>query len=114
MRRRILITASAMILAAQIGSPVSAAEPSTEQLSVIARYLEANDVRGLRSYLDIYPELAEGDTALAALLRRFLVESAGNGYFRFRPDLSDAVRSPSQGGGGGAPQRGPSGPDSSY
>ena len=41
MRRRILVTASAMLLAAQLGSPVAAAEPSSEQLSLIAAYLEA-------------------------------------------------------------------------
>lgn len=91
MRRKILVTASAMLLAAQLGSPVSAAQPTTEQLNLIAAYLEANDVRGLRAYLQVYPELAEGDTPLAVLLRRFLVESAaGNDYHRFRPDLSDS------------------------
>ena len=101
-----------MMLAAQLGSPVAAAQPSTEQLSAIARYLEANDVQGLRAYLDVYPELAEGNTALAALLRRFLVESAaGNNYYRFRPNLSDAI----SGGapdGGPTPQRGAPGPGS--
>lgn len=96
MRRKILVTASAMMLAAQLGSPASGAEPSTEQLGAIARYLEENDVQGLRSYVRAYPELAEGDTPLAALLRRFMVESlVGNGFHGFRPDLSD--------GGGAAP-----------
>ena len=80
-----------MVLAAQLGSPVAAEQPSTEQLNAIAGYLEA------------YPELAEGDTPLAALLRRFLVETlAGNDYFRFRPDLSDALNS-EPGGEAGVP-----------
>jgi hypothetical protein len=106
MRRKILITASAMMLAAQLGCPALAAEPTAEQLGRIAAYLEANDVRGLRSYLDVYPELAQGNTPLAALLRRFLVETAaGNDYFRFRPDLSDAL-----GGSTRGPQAGPTGP----
>ena len=73
------------MLATQLGSPVSAAEPTTDQLSTISRYLEANDVQGLRGYLAAHPGLAEGDTPLAELLRRFLVESVrGNDYFRYR------------------------------
>jgi hypothetical protein len=109
MRRKILVMASAMMLAAQIGSPASAEQPSTEQLSTIADYLEANDVDGLRAYLDVNPELTEGSTPLAGLLRRFLVEStAGNDYFRFRPDLSDAITSQS-GGGAATPSPGVSG-----
>ena len=104
MRRKILVLASAMVLAAQLGSPVAAEQPSTEQLNAIAGYLEANDVQSLRSYLEAYPELAEGDTPLAALLRRFLVESlAGNDFFRFRPDLSDSLNS-EPGGEAGAPR----------
>jgi hypothetical protein len=92
MRHKILVTASAMMLAAQLGSPVWTAEPTTEQLGIIAAYLESNDVGGLRDYLAEYPELAEGETPLATLLRRFLVESAvGNDFYRFRPDLSDST-----------------------
>ena len=107
MRRKILVTASAMVLAAQLGTPASAAEPTTEQLGAIASYLEANDVEGLRAYVDAYPELAEGDTPLAALLRRFMVESiGGNGFYRFRPDLSDSVGAQQSDG----PSGGPSGP----
>lgn len=114
MRRKILVTVSAMILATQLGAPVSAAEPSSEQLSTIAAYLEANDVEGLRSYLDAYPGLAEGNTPLAALLRRFLVESlAGNNYYRFRPDLSDAV-DPGGSASPDGPGAGPGGPEPGY
>jgi hypothetical protein len=105
MRRKILVTASAMILAAQFGSPASAAEPTTEQLSAIAGYLEANDVDGLRSYVDSYPELTEGNTPLAALLRRFMVESiGGNDFYGFRRDFSGSI----DGGPSGSPS-GPSG-----
>jgi hypothetical protein len=93
MRRKALVTVSAMMLAASLGSPLPAAPPSAEQLNVIAGYLEANDVQGLRDYLEVYPELAEGSTTLAALLRRFLVESAASRYFRFEPNLSDTVQS---------------------
>jgi hypothetical protein len=90
MRRKVLVTVTAMMLAAQLGSPLSA-EPTTEQLGAIAGYLEENDVQGLRDYLALHPELAEGDTPLAALLRRFLVESAGGRFFQFEPNLSDTV-----------------------
>jgi hypothetical protein len=91
MRRKALVTVSAMMLAAQLGSPLTAAEPSAEQLATIAGLLEANDVSGLRGYLSEHPELAQGDSTLALLLRRFLVESAAASYFRFEPDLSDSL-----------------------
>ena len=102
MRRKILVTVQALVLAAHLGSPLAAAEPSAEQLAALAGYLEANDVRGLRDYLSLYPDLAEGDTTLAVLLRRFLVESAvASRFFRFQPNLSDslsgAVGAPSSG-----------------
>jgi hypothetical protein len=91
MRRKVLVvTVTAMLLAAQIGSP-QPAQPTAEQLAVIAGYLESNDVQGLRDYLELHPHLAQGDTPLAALLRRFLVESAGGRYYRFEPDLSDTT-----------------------
>jgi hypothetical protein len=93
MRRKAAVTVTAMMLAASLGSPLSAAQPTVEQLGVIADLLEANDVQGLRDYLDLYPELAQGETTLALLLRRFLVESAAARYFTFRPNLSDAVNS---------------------
>lgn len=111
MRRRILVTASAMMLATQLGSPVAGAEPTTEQLSTISNLLETNDVDGLRGYLSDHPELAEGDTPLASLLRRFLVESVGgNDFFRYRNRSSsdsdqsgdDSQGSPSSGGPPGA------------
>ena len=92
MRRRILVVVTAMMLGAQLGTPLSAAQPSAEQLGAIASYLEANDVQGLRDYLTVYPDLTEGSTTLAVLLRRFLVESvAAETFFRFESDLSDAV-----------------------
>lgn len=63
------------------------AEPTSEELGVIAGYLDANDVEGLRAYLKIHPELAEGNTPLAVLLRRFLVESAApKDFFSYQPD----------------------------
>lgn len=99
-----------MMLAAQLGAPASGAEPTPEQLGTISNYLEANDVQGLRTYLKANPDLSEGNTPLAGLLRRFLVESlVGNDYFRYRnalDSLSDAQvdsdSSPSSGAPPGA------------
>jgi hypothetical protein len=113
MRRKILVVASAMMLAAQLGAPAGAAEPTAEQLSTISNYLETNNVEGLRSFLDDHPELAQGDTPLAELLRRFLVESVGgNDFFRFRSDgpavpSEDESTTPE-------PSPGPPGPDTAY
>ncbi len=91
MRRKAVVTVTAMILAAQIGSRLLAAQPTPEQLGEIAGYLESNDVQGLRDYLDVYPDLSEGDTTLARLLRAFISESADVGtYLGFKPDLSDS------------------------
>lgn len=98
-----------MILATQLGIPATAAEPTTEQLSTISSLLETNDVDGLRGYLSQHPELAEGDTPLASLLRRFLVESVGgNEFFSYRnrsesnDGTTDSADTPSAGGPPGA------------
>ena len=113
MRRKMLVAVAAIMLAGQLGSPLSAAQPSAEQLEIIAGYLESNDVRGLRAYLMRYPELAEGQTVLAALLRRFLVESAST-YFRFEPNLSDTVDNLQDAPTGGGPSGIPEPPEPSY
>ena len=55
MRRKVVVTVSAMIVAAQLGSPLVAAQPTVAQLGEIAGYLEANDVDGLRGYLGREP-----------------------------------------------------------
>jgi hypothetical protein len=97
-RRKVLVTVTAMMLAAPLGSPLSAAQPSPEQLTAIANYLEVNDVQGLRDYITLYPELTEGETTLALLLRRFMVESiAADTFFRFVPNLGESVGSSQDG-----------------
>ena len=75
MKREVALTVAAMILAAQLGSSVAAAEPSVEQLSRIADLLANNDLKALRSFLDVNPDLLEGDSRVAALLRRFVTET---------------------------------------
>jgi hypothetical protein len=91
MKRKVSIAVSAMILAVQLGSPaVGQQSASLEQLSTIATLLNSNDVGGLRAYLETNPELLEGDSELAALLRRFLAASAEvTTYLAFEEDLSE-------------------------
>ena len=92
MRRKLLVTVTALSLAVRLGSPLGAAPPDEQQLSTIASYLESNDVEGLRGYVKVHPGLTEGNSPLAGLLRRFMVESlAAGSFFRFQPNLSDAV-----------------------
>lgn len=75
MKRRYGIAISAMILAVQFAGPVRADEPTVEQLEQIAVLLDGNDVRGMRAFLDRHPELMEGETELAQLLRQYMDES---------------------------------------
>ena len=63
-----------MIVATQLGT-AQAAEPSVAQLFEIKEILGQNDVAALRTYLEQYPELLEGDTQLAGLLRKFLLDA---------------------------------------
>jgi len=80
-----------MLLGLHLGSAV-AGEPSLDQLAEIESILSSNDVAALRSFLDLNPELLEGETQLAILLRRFLEESNDLTFFlAYAPDLRDAV-----------------------
>jgi len=91
-RRKFASSISALILAAQLGSPLAAAEPTVEQLGRIEAYLADNDVAGLRAYLDRNPELLEGDTEMARLLREFVRESGElPGYLGYQDDAPGAT-----------------------
>ena len=92
MKRRIGIAIAAMIVAAQLGRPLSAAPPTLDQLTHMAALLEANDVAGLRAFLLRHPELLQGDTSLAIRLRAFLLETRNlSSYLSFEPDVRDAI-----------------------
>jgi hypothetical protein len=94
MKRKIGVAVSAMIVASQIGSPLWAVPPTLDQLNVMATYLENNDVAALRAFLQENPELLEGDTTLAILLREFMINTRSlSAFFAFEPDLRDAIRS---------------------
>lgn len=87
------------MLAVNIGSPAAAAEPNVDQLAAINRYLENNQVEELRAFLQINPDLLEGEGALAALLREFMTESSDlTTYLGFEPQLRDFVRDSPTGG----------------
>jgi hypothetical protein len=108
---------AAMILGVQLGRAV-AAEPTYEQLAGIETMLASNDVDALRSYLRLHPELLEGDTQLALLLRRFLEESSSLttflGYGSDRetsPPLVVEVPPPGEQPDGGDPDSGEGDPD---
>lgn len=99
MRRKVAITVSAMMLAAHMGSPAAAAEPNVNQLAAINRYLESNQIEELRAFLQINPELLEGEGRLAVLLREFMSESSDlTTYLGFEPQLRDFARESPTGG----------------
>ncbi len=99
MRRNIGITVSAIVLAIQLGSPLAAAVPTTEQLGQISAFLAENNVRALRAFLLEHPELLVEATPLAALLREFMQQSTNlNDFLGFEPDMRNAL-------GGNGPHR---------
>jgi hypothetical protein len=97
MRGKLSLAVSVMMLAVQIGSPL-AAEPNVEQLSEIQEMLARNDIAELRTYLQDNPDLLEGDTRLALLLRRFFAESRNlTSYLSDRSELRSTLRAASEG-----------------
>jgi hypothetical protein len=74
-RRKLASSISALVLAVQLGSPLAVAEPNLDQLSRIEALLAENDVAGLRAYIERNPELLEGDSEMAQLLRQFLQDT---------------------------------------
>lgn len=93
MKRKVSVLVSAMILAAQLGSPIAADEPSVEELAEIARYLDQNDVQALRIFLRMNPDLLTGDAQLTSLLREFMDDTSDlTQFFDFEPDLGETVQ----------------------
>lgn len=92
MNRKIGITVSAMMIAVKLGSPVAADPPTLDQLTEIAALLADNDVDELRAFLLLHPELLEGNTTLANLLKEFM-DSSGDvaTFLAFESDLRDAI-----------------------
>jgi hypothetical protein len=91
-RRRLGVAVAAMMVAAQLGTSVAAAPATIEQLAQMAAYLEANDILGLRAFLLLNPDLAEGDTRFAAIMREFLAQTDdATDYLAFDPTIRDAL-----------------------
>lgn len=78
MKRRYGVVISAAMLALQLSGNAGAqvAAPALEELEAISALLDANDVEGLRAYLEIHPELLQGESELARLLRNYMLQSA--------------------------------------
>ena len=83
MRRRYGVVISAAVLALQLAGSGSAqiAPPDLEELEIISALLDANDVAGLRRYLALNPELLEGESELAQLLRDYMEQSENMAAF---------------------------------
>lgn len=83
MRRRYGVLVSATALALQLSGDASAQGAAVEldELETISALLDANDVEALRNYIAIHPELVEGDSALARLLREYMDQSADMAAF---------------------------------
>lgn len=95
MRRKLTVMVSALLLATQLGGPLVAAVPTTDELAEIAGYLENNDVEALRAFLLLHPELLDGDTQLSRLLSEFMNASEDMaGFLGLEPDLRDALLAP--------------------
>ena len=99
-----------MIVATQLGT-AQAAEPSVAQLFEIKEILGQNDVAALRTYLEQYPELLEGDTQLAVLLRRFLLDAKHLPNYLLSDTEAGAPEEPADGPAGPAGGPGDGGPD---
>lgn len=96
MNRKLRILVSAMIMGLHLKSAI-AAEPTLDQLAEIESILSNNDVAALRRFLELNPELLEGETQLALLLKRFLDESNDiTNFLNYAPDLRDALSPPEQ------------------
>lgn len=81
-----------MILAIQMGNQLDAAEPTLDELGKIAVFLENNDVDALAAFLEVNPDLMEGDTQFAVLLRQFMDESEDMNAFFSLKDAGDDLR----------------------
>jgi len=76
MKRSLIVTVSALILAAHMGGP-AAAHFKTRQLLEIETLINEGHWTDLRRYISANPELLQGDDALALELAQFMEASKG-------------------------------------
>jgi hypothetical protein len=101
-KRRLKAAVAALLLGSQLGSP-AAAEAPIEHLLQISNYIEAGNLEALVLFLMEHPELMEGDTPLAVLLRRFMAEAQDLwAYLAIDPPLRSAVARELRDAGGGS------------
>lgn len=89
-RRRLAALIGGLLLGAQLGTLQVAATPTLDQLATMSEILAANDVAGLRAFVEVNPDLLAGEDTIALLLRRFMEESRDIARFiAITPDLGD-------------------------
>ncbi|MBL4872576.1 MAG: hypothetical protein JKY41_04090 [Rhodobacteraceae bacterium] len=92
MKKSLIATVSALVIATQLGTPAIAGF-KTRQLLEIDALINAGEWADLRRYVKLNPELLVGDDALALQLMSFM-EDTGSflAFFRFDesmfPDMS--------------------------
>lgn len=89
-RRHLAALIGGLLLGAQLGTVELAAAPTLDQLATMSEILAANDVAGLRAFVEANPDLLAGEDTIALLLRRFMEESRDIARFiAITPDLGD-------------------------
>lgn len=76
MKRSLIATVSALVIASSFGAP-AIAHFKTSQLLEIETLIASNSWVKLRKYILAHPELLEGDDSLATELTSFMVASSG-------------------------------------
>lgn len=92
MKKSLIATVSALVIATQIGTPALASF-KTRQLLEINQLVNAGNWKDLRQYVFLNPELLEGNDALAIQLAQFMEDTSGFlAFLRFDetmlPDMS--------------------------
>lgn len=92
MKKRLAVTVAALLLGAQMSGKSDAAEPTIDQLEVISALIERGEIETLVVYLAENPQLTEGDSPVAVLLRQFLEEAQSLAdVLAFDPPLRTAL-----------------------
>jgi hypothetical protein len=109
MKTRLGVAVAALMLAAQLGSPAAAQEPTLEQLELISQYIDAGDLEALIRFIAANPELLEGETAIAIRLREFMIAAGDlSRYLAFDPQVARGLtRGLTDGGADGGAEASP-------
>lgn len=69
--KKLAVMAAAMAVASQIGSPQAVAAPNMEDLQMVRQMIANDEFTNLRSFIDENPQVLEGDTDFARVLREY-------------------------------------------